>query len=367
MSLVAVGACYLDTILSTPYYPGEDEKLRASSITHRRGGNCPNSLEVLKQLIPISNLPLSLSLITVLPSESSAATQQIRSTLEPNVCFDHCIYREGFQEPASSYIIASRSTGSRTIVNYNELPDMTIGELTGIIDGMVSKATWFHFEGRIPDVILGCIQHLRKEYPLVRISVEIEKPGRKGLQELAEAADVTFYSKTWAQVGRYLNEELENIEIYRFSQLKPQLKIDNHAAQWIHFSRGLSTKTVNEDKECVCLCSSTAWMCLRRELILGNTRSLLFCTWGQDGAAAFEPSTGQFVHAEAYTTTNFRVVDPIGAGDTFNAGMLYALSCRDQEWDLRTKVRFANRIAGMKVSQEGFSGLDRALNCYPSN
>ncbi|KAJ5267644.1 pfkB family kinase [Penicillium angulare] len=253
MSLVAVGACYLDTILSTPYYPGEDEKLRASSITHRRGGNCPNSLEVMKQLIPTSILPLSLSLITVLPSKSSVATQQIRSTLEPNVCLDHCIYREDFQEPASSYIIASRSTGSRTIVNYNELPDMTIGELTDIIDRMVSSATWFHFEGRIPGVILGCIQYLRKEYPSVRISVEIEKPGREGLQELAEAADVAFYSKTWAQVGRRLNPNLETIQIHGFSWLKSQLEIDKHTAQWIHISRGLSTKTVDEDTECVCL------------------------------------------------------------------------------------------------------------------
>lgn len=56
------------------------------------------------------------------------------------------------------------------------------------------------FQGRIPDVTLGCIQYLRRKCPSVRISVEIEKPGRQGLQELAEAADVVFYSKTWAQV-----------------------------------------------------------------------------------------------------------------------------------------------------------------------
>ena len=32
------------------------------------------------------------------------------------------------------------------------------------------------------------------------ISVEVEKPGRAGLRELAAAADVVFYSKAWAQV-----------------------------------------------------------------------------------------------------------------------------------------------------------------------
>jgi ketohexokinase len=34
--------------------------------------------------------------------------------------------------------------------------------------------------------------------------VEVEKPGRDGLQELAMEADIVFYSKTWAQVSSYL-------------------------------------------------------------------------------------------------------------------------------------------------------------------
>lgn len=55
-------------------------------------------------------------------------------------------------------------------------------------------------QGRIPDVILACIRHLRERHPSVRVSVEVEKPGRPGLQELAAEADVVFYSKSWAQV-----------------------------------------------------------------------------------------------------------------------------------------------------------------------
>ena len=49
---------------------------------------------------------------------------------------------------------------------------------------------------------LACIKHLRQRYPAVAISVEIEKPDRKGLQDLATEADVVFYSKSWAQVRR---------------------------------------------------------------------------------------------------------------------------------------------------------------------
>lgn len=57
-------------------------------------------------------------------------------------------------------------------------------------------------------------------------------------------------------------------------------------------------------------------------------------------------------------------ISPIGAGDTFIAGMLYALNCKEKDWDLSKKLAFANRIAGLKVSQEGFASLDRALASF---
>lgn len=56
------------------------------------------------------------------------------------------------------------------------------------------------------------------------------------------------------------------------------------------------------------------------------------------------------------------VYSPVGAGDTFIAGMLYSLIYRKDDWDLSRKLKFANRVAGMKVGQEGFSGLGKALD-----
>lgn len=44
------------------------------------------------------------------------------------------------------------------------------------------------------------MRYLRQCYPSIKISVEAEKPARPGLQELANEADVVFYSKSWAQV-----------------------------------------------------------------------------------------------------------------------------------------------------------------------
>jgi len=125
----------------------------------RRGGNCPNTLEVLQQLIIESKKKRQqqqkilafpdLVLIAVLPAASSPASQFIRDSLAPAVDLTHCIYREEFTEPASSYIIKSRTTGSRTIVNYNELPELTAAEFGAAAERLDlgdGSARWFHFE-----------------------------------------------------------------------------------------------------------------------------------------------------------------------------------------------------------------------------
>lgn len=129
------------------HYPEEDEKLRASTLSRRRGGNCPNSLEVIQQLVDLSQSKLSLNLISVLPARESASTQLIKQTLGPDVSCDSCIYREDSAEPASAYVINSQRTGSRTIVSYNELPQLTLEEFSSSVEklGHIEK-TCFHFE-----------------------------------------------------------------------------------------------------------------------------------------------------------------------------------------------------------------------------
>lgn len=60
--------------------------------------------------------------------------------------------------------------------------------------------------------------------------------------------------------------------------------------------------------------------------------------------------------AEAYPPDI--VVDSLGAGDTFSAGIIYALQQNDS---VNSAILFASRLAGMKV---GFFGYDRIReNC----
>jgi hypothetical protein len=45
--------------------------------------------------------------------------------------------------------------------------------------------------------------------------------------------------------------------------------------------------------------------------------------------------------------------------------MLYALNCKPEDWSIAQCVEFGVKVAGMKVFQEGFSRLDRAISPEP--
>lgn len=255
---------------SVPHFPEEDSKLRATSLSVRRGGNCPNSLEVLQQLLRTSADSISSGskvddkaaaatpafsglqagcgtriqahLVSPLPGRASAATAQIKSSFgahqgPDSIDFSRCLYRQGHEAPASSYVLRSAATGSRTVVNHNDLPDMTVEEFTAVVESLQAdeaerdqgrRQWWWHFEGRVPDTTLECMRILRRAYgrgndggsssssdrpgddDALRISVEVEKPGRQGLRELAAEADVVFYSRSWAEVSDRVNERAEH-------------------------------------------------------------------------------------------------------------------------------------------------------------
>lgn len=47
----------------------------------------------------------------------------------------------------------------------------------------------------------------------------------------------------------------------------------------------------------------------------------------------------------------------VGAGDTFVAGMLFALTCHPRDWDAAKGLRFAVQLATCKVQRDGFTGV----------
>lgn len=152
LTQIPISRNLLCSLCSVPHYPGEDSKLRATNLHVRRGGNCPNTLEVLQQLLREKRgHHVKPYLISCLPSADAPATATVVGSFghESLVDFTRCIYRADRTEPASSYIMRSEATGTRTLVNYNDLPEMTIDEFVAAANEVGDDA-WFHFEVRQP-------------------------------------------------------------------------------------------------------------------------------------------------------------------------------------------------------------------------
>jgi ketohexokinase len=193
-----------------PAFPKEDEKLRATDHSRRRGGNCANTLEVLSQFITQDERAdeepkTGLYLVAVLPGKQSTDVQFICRSIPCVNIDDGCIFREGFENAASSYIIQAAANNSRTIVSHSPLPEMTTQELIHSASAIRRRSEagqhWFHFEGRIPIVTEASVRWLCEKFPSAKISVECEKPDRKYMAQVSREVDVVFFSKIWAEVG----------------------------------------------------------------------------------------------------------------------------------------------------------------------
>ena len=96
---------------------------------------------------------------------------------------------------------------------------------------------------------------------------------------------------------------------------------------------------------------------LNLSYILSSHRATVICPWGEQGAI------GMTTNGEMFSSQAFRpvkVVDTLGAGDTFNAATIFALG-RGQ--NLQKAISFGCRIAGAKCGMKGNLGLkDLDLN-----
>ncbi|XP_073868239.1 ketohexokinase isoform X5 [Macaca fascicularis] len=79
--------------------------------------------------------------------------------------------------------------------------------------------------------------------------------------------------------------------------------------------------------------------------------AVLVCAWAEEGADALGPD-GKLIHSDAFPPP--RVVDTLGAGDTFNASVIFSLS---QGRSVQEALRFGCQVAGKKCGQQGFDGI----------
>lgn len=181
------------------------------------------------------------------------------------------------------------------------LPDVTVEDFQKVD---LSQYKWIHWEGRNADEQVKMIQrvedHNNKCPPdqRIKISVEIEKE-REELFLLFQRGDLVFVSK---DVAKYL---------------------------------GFHSAT---------------------EAVLGlyprvQQGAYLVCAWADQGATALGPD-GQVIHSPAFPPD--AIVDTLGAGDTFNASVMFALS---KGQSMQEALTFGCRIAGKKCGIQGYDGI----------
>ncbi|KPK38375.1 MAG: hypothetical protein AMJ69_08530 [Gammaproteobacteria bacterium SG8_47] len=285
--VMGVGIATVDIVNEVDGYPSEDSEVRALSQQQRRGGNATNTLVILSQL------GHECVWAGVMADDTSA--EVIRTDLARYGIDMSSVVTVAHTTSPTSYITVNRRNGSRTIVHYRDLPEMSPAQFEAIPLGNLD---WLHFEGRAIEETARMLTTVRQKLPALRCSVEVEKP-RPSVETLFELPDVIMLSRHYARARGFE---------------RPQ----------------------------ACL----SWVQERAP------QAQLFLGWGTDGAYTLAPS-GAVVHCPAQIPA--RVVDTIGAGDAFNAGLIDALL---RGHIAEQALRDATIVAGRKCARSGFEGLD---------
>lgn len=195
----------------------------------------------------------------------------------------------------TSYIVLNRRNGSRTIVHHRDLPEFGYEDFAGID---LQGYQWLHFEGRNVAETRRMLERARELAPAAPRSVEIEKP-RPDIEQLFTHADVLLFSRHFAAARGYTDPE--------------------------RFLRNIERET---------------------------PKAARVLAWGDAGAYALDRD-GRLIHSPAYPPP--QAIDTLGAGDTFNAGIIDAL-LRDTALD--GALRHACRLAGRKCGHQGLNFVE---------
>ncbi|XP_028638777.1 ketohexokinase isoform X2 [Grammomys surdaster] len=292
--ILCVGLVVLDIINVVDKYPEEDTDRRCLSQRWQRGGNASNSCTVLSLLGARCAFMGSLA-------PGHVADFLVADFRRRGVDVSQVAWQSQGDTPCSCCIV-NNSNGSRTIILYDtNLPDVSAKDFEKVD---LTRFKWIHIEGRNASEQVKMLQRIEEynaKQPLpqkVRVSVEIEKP-REELFQLFSYGEVVFVSK---DVAKHLG----------FKSAVEAL-------------RGLYSRV--------------------------KKGATLVCAWAEEGADALGPD-GQLLHSDAFPPP--RVVDTLGAGDTFNASVIFSLSKGNS---IQEALRFGCQVAGKKCGLQGFDGI----------
>ncbi|XP_008297313.1 ketohexokinase isoform X3 [Stegastes partitus] len=292
--ILCVGLVCLDIINVVDKYPEEDTDSRCLSQRWQRGGNASNSCTVLSLLGASCAFMGSLS---AGPVADFIMADFSRRSVDASAV----VWQLDAQTPCACCLVCP-SSGTRTVVlSDTNLPDVTAEDFSKV---NLHKFKWIHWEGRNADEQVKMIQQVvaynstLPQQQKITVSVEIEKT-REPLYQLFPHGDVVFVSK---DVARH----------FGFHSAEAAL-------------RGFYPRV--------------------------RQGAVLICAWAEKGASALGPD-GLLVHSDAFPPE--RLVDTLGAGDTFNAAVIHSLSAGGS---LQEALTYGCRVAGAKCGFHGYDGI----------
>ncbi|XP_023810906.1 ketohexokinase isoform X1 [Oryzias latipes] len=292
--ILCVGLVCLDIINVVDKYPEEDSDSRCLSQRWQRGGNASNSCTVLSLLgAPCAFMG---SLAAGLTADFIMADFSRRA-----VDVSAVVWQVKGQTPCACCVVCPPN-GSRTVFLFDtNLPDVTLEDFSKV---NLHQFKWMHWEGRNAEEQVKMIQQVEQynstlpQQERITVSVEIEKT-REPLYQLFPYGDVVFVSK---DVASYFGYESAEAAV-----------------------RGFYSRV--------------------------KKGAILICAWAEKGADALGPD-GVHVHSDAFPPE--KLVDTLGAGDTFNAGVIFMLS---NGKSLQEALTFGCKIAGKKCGFHGYDGI----------
>ena len=280
--ILAVGIATLDWIHVVEDYPQVDTEIRAQQQHLLRGGNATNTLVVLSQLGHQCGWLGTLA-------DDYFADLICRDLNHFNIDYKHCPRIDAAISP-SSHILLSTNSASRNIVHYRALRELQADDYKNVD---FSPYEWIHFEGRnIPDT-LSLMKTLKRQYPTIPLSLEVEKP-RENIEQLFAYADHCLFSRHYVRAKGY-----ESAQAF---------------------------------------------------LQENQVEASMVCAWGQQGAFALS-DTGKLLHADGLAVNS---IDTRAAGDVFNAAYIHACL---QGMAMPERLEKACYLAGMACTRFGLDNI----------
>lgn len=279
--VLAVGNCIVDQVMHLESYPLEDKEQRAIENYRVMGGNACNSAQILAQ----QGHKVQLLSSFAADNDAKWLFQQLAAA---DISTKFCKKYPGYFTPVSS-VWLSRSNGSRTIVHYRNLPELTLQDLNRVAP---EDYRWIHFEGRNINTLRQYLPNLSSG--MATVSLEIEKQ-RDQIEELLPYVDMVIVSSHYLRDKNISAEDCLN-----------------------------ELKQLNSDMDIV-------------------------CTLGSSGLIAMD-SKGEIYKMGAEPVG--KVIDTIGAGDCFIAGLISATL---KQYDFHSALRYANSLAADKIQLKGMS------------